>query len=608
MRPMRDTPLTALVLAACVALSGALRAQETGLAISDLEARDPPTAARLKAIQEQGTAQGWGPLVNPLREAAERAFEQNRFVAADGWFNAYRWSALFSEPKNVCVTAWVKAIEAAQLNYAGVGGSTYNATDKPMATYLTPEVQAWVVSNPEFSSEFFSNLKAVDRLQNVLGILDGLYRRNPEAFARYSSLALAIALVYDVPPPPNWPHSQVSPESLPRKLPNPAFTYERLMREDRLGHTFFRLTQMKADELKFVVDTAAPESELNWAEASVPVSLDQLEVAYRMIRYRTDRASDYAKMVWAGGPYTLQAILLQGGICVDQAYFATEVGKARGVPTLFFGGEGQGGRHAWFGFLDSTRKWRLDAGRYAEQRLVTGHALDPQTWMEISDHEIQFLSERFRLLPSFAQSRVQEEFAEDFMQRQDFARAARAARSAVNFERRNLNAWETLLAANAQLNLDPSRQEAVMREAALAYTPRYPDLVVWYTNRICQSLRARGEISRADYEERGLAARFRGERADLSIQQASGILSRSIATQPIQDQIATYNAILSQFGHGAGTQFFDQIVTSFAEHLSQGNLKPQAREAIERARVVLEAQPGTTLYMDMDKLLSQMQD
>jgi hypothetical protein len=297
-----------------------------------------------------------------------------------------------------------------------------------------------------------------------------------------------------------------------------------------------------------------------------------------------------------------------GGICVDQAYFATEAGKARGIPTLLFTGSGQDAHHAWFGFLDGEHKWRLDAGRYAEQRLVTGNALDPQTWMEMSDHDLEFLSERFRALPSFMESRVNEEFAADFMSLGDARSAAKSAREAVNYERRNLDGWETLIEANAALGLPAPQQEGVLREAALAFTPKYPDLVVSYVNRVCISLRARGETSRANYEERGLADRLKGDRADLAITQASAILSRSIASQSLPDQVATYNAILSQFGQGAGTMFFDQIVTAFAEHLAAANLKADARAAVERGREALDVQPGTQAAMEVDKLLAKLQD
>jgi hypothetical protein len=603
---LRPPLAAALVAAALLAPTGEAWSLEAG-SIPAAETMNQPTLERLHAVEQQAASLGWASMAPSLRAAAVDAYSQNRFIAADAWFHVYEWSALFSEPENQYVSGWIDAMVASGVNYEGVAGD-YHATGRPLGSALSPPTQAWLVENAAFSEEFFSNINRVDYMPKVFGILDGLRRADPTKFARYPSLALAIAIVFDVPPPPYWPHGQVSKESLPRRLPNPAEPFERLTGEDAMGHTYFRLAGLRAEELKFVVDAAAPAPELRWSVQNVPYPLDQLEGAYSMVKYRTDRANEASRFTWSGTPYTLQAILATGGICVDQAYFASEAGKARGVPTLLFTGSGQDGRHAWFGYLDGQHKWRLDAGRYAEQRLVTGNALDPQTWRVISDHELQFLSERFRALPSFAQSRVQEEFARDFLGVGNAAVAAHAARMAVNYEKRNLDGWETLIAANAKLGLDPSSQEGVLREAALAFAPNYPDLVGYYENRVIKSLRTRGETSLADYEERGLAQRQQGDRNDLAIRQAAMILTRSLASQPIAAQIATYNAILAQFGPGSGTMFFDEIVTAFAEHLALSQMRPQAREAVERAREVLGVQPGTQFAMDVDKLMTRLQD
>ncbi|HEY1848726.1 MAG TPA: hypothetical protein VGG37_05945 [Opitutaceae bacterium] len=617
--------LIAAVLPAILAVSAA-RAQDTPPAgqppagqdaphqeqaapysIPDAETMDPPTPGRLQSIEREATAASWNGMVIPLRAAAVSAYGHQRFKAADAWYHVYRWSALFSEPENVFIDGWIGAIVQNHLNYEGVAG-TYTPTDRPIGLNLSAATQAWVLSHEDFSEQFFSNAKSVDHLPNSFAILDSLYRRNPEQFSRYSSLALAIALVFDVKPPPWWPHGQVSAQALPRRLPKPEDAFDRLVREDSAGRTYHRLTRLPAEELKFVVDAAAPAPELAWAEANVPFTLDAMDEVYQSIAYRNDRAVDYAKGTWQGTPYTLQAIKAQGGICVDQAYYATEVGKARGVPTLLFYGAGQDARHAWFGYLNAEHHWDLDAGRYAEERLITGNTLDPQTWKEMSDHELEFLSERFRALPAFMQSRVYEEFADDFLRIGNPSAAAKAARKAVDYERRNLDAWETLLAADEALKVGAPQREAVMREAAHAFSPKYPDLVAGYVNRVCESLRKRGESSLADYEERGLADRLKGDRADITITQASGILERSIATQSLADQVSTYQSILDQYGHGAGTLFFDRIVTAFAEHLAGLKMKPDAREAVRRAQEALDVQPGTQLAIDVDKLMARLQD
>ncbi|HEY5227952.1 MAG TPA: hypothetical protein VIJ19_05390, partial [Opitutaceae bacterium] len=337
MSPTRHAALAALFAAILLAAPFGARAGGPAELIPDGETRDPPTAGRLAALEAQASTSGWDTLVAPLRSAALRAYSQDRFVAAGAWLNAYRWSALFSEPEDRFIPAWINAIVAAGANYEGMQNS-FNPTHQPIGRSMSPELQAWIFSNDAFSQEFFSTYKAVDYLPKVFSILDTLYREDPSRFGRYSSLALAIAVVYDVVPPPFWPHYQVSPESLPRVLPDPQATYDRLVKEDAAGRTYLRITQLRAEELKFVVDTAAPASELDWAVANIPYPLDQFEKVYDSIKYRTDRASQESGMIWMGLPYTLQQIQVQGGICVDQAYFATECGKARGVPTLLFTG------------------------------------------------------------------------------------------------------------------------------------------------------------------------------------------------------------------------------------------------------------------------------
>src|SRR5580698_905257 len=219
-RPM----ILAVLAAGLLAAAPRVTAQEMALAIPDGETLYPPTRERLEAIESQAASAGWSAQVLPLRAAAVGAYTHDRFVAADAWFHVYRWAGLFSEPENVFVQGWINAILANHLNYEGVAGQ-YNPTARLIGLNVSPELQDWLLSDEGFSEEFFSNVKAVDHIPNALTILNTLYRRDPAKFARYPSLALAIALVYDVPPPPWWPHFQVSPEALPRKLSKPEDTF-----------------------------------------------------------------------------------------------------------------------------------------------------------------------------------------------------------------------------------------------------------------------------------------------------------------------------------------------------------------------------------------------
>ena len=573
------------------------------VAIPDAEVLQPPVPVRLAAVQSAAIRDGWAPYVAPLRAAALRAYAGEKLSAAEAWFYVYRWAALFAEQESSFVPRWVQAINTAKVGHAGLNGLV-TARAQTLGAALSPELQAWLLGNVAVSAEFFTLVSPVDYLPKVFSILEQLYRADPARFKAHANLALAIALVFDVPPPPNWPHGQVSPAALPRKFAEPLAAFAWWLKQEQLGRTYHRFSRLGVDELKFVIDTAAPFAELEWAAKMADYPLGQLDRAYTMVRYRNDRVANNAPN-WPGATYRMADILKEGGICCDQAYFATQVGKARGVPTLFFHGAGNDGRHAWFGFLDGNQKWQLNAGRYAEQRFVTGYARDPQTWREISDHELQFLALGFRKLPSYRQSQVHAAFAADLLGGGEAVAAGVAARKAVSFERRNQAAWDTLVAAAQAGGRDAKTVEALWREAALAFQ-RNPDLEAVYVGRVADSLRARGQVSEADAELKRVAEKNKSGRSDLTVQQARETVLRSFAGQTLAQQVATFNTVLDTRGRGAGVGFFDGVVVVFAEHMVQLQQNAEAIRAVERARRTLKVEANSQLEQEITRLLANL--
>ncbi len=575
-------------------------------AIPDAEILHVPAANRVAAVHAAAQRDGWAPQQAGLRSAAFRAYERERFAAAEGWLNLYRWSALLGMTEVEFGRGWLEAVQGARVGHAGMA-ATYQWSERPLASFVSPPLQAWLIGDATFSGAFFNLLAPVDYLPRVFGLLDELHRRDPARFKAYAQLALALAVVYDVPPPPDWPHAQVPAAALPRRWPAASEAFDWWIRQEQRGRTFHRLQRLGADELKFVVDAAAPFSELEWVVTLPEPALAQMPRAYAMIRYRRDRIAA-GEAVWPGADYTLRTLLATGGICCDQGYFATQLGKARGVPTLYFQGPGSDGRHAWFGYLDGSRKWQLDAGRYEEQKFVTGVARDPQTWGAFTDHELQFLSERFRELPSFRQARLHARFAAEYLALDRAPAAAAAARKAVSFEKRHQDGWELLVAAARREGRDAKVIENVLREAALAFQARHPQIEAAYVNRVAESLRARGEISAAEAEVRRIAAKNQAHRGDLSVQQARDIVRRAIAAEPLPGQVRAYNAVVDRYGPGAGVAFFDEVVLGFVRHLLQLKQPAEAQRAVERARRVLNPPAGSQLDSELKRLLQVVRE
>ena len=571
--------------------------------MADSELARAPSAERVTALQTEAAQKGWAAVAAQLRAAAMRLYEQHG-AQAQAWYDLYRWADLFGQTEHQAVSRWVDAIRQAQAGHANMP-TELRVTERPLGMLAPPELQAYVMGSQDFSDQFFTLLSPLDQPAMAISILAELWRRNPAEFKDYASLAIALAVVYDVPPPPDWPHGQVSAQALSRSLVPPPEIFGFLIKSDRAGALLQPLRKLPASELKYVVDTSVGFDEMLWAQRKVNVPLAALGKIYDIIRYRRDRIEAGA-LVWPQTSYRLPAILQAGGICVDQAYFAAMVGKAKGVPTLIFRGAGLDGRHAWFGFLDGSGHWQLDCGRYADQKLVAGFAFDPQMWTNISDHELMFLSEGFRRLPLFKTSLIHRQFAEVYFNGGDFAAAAKAARAAINIERRNLEAWDVLLAAQERMGAPPRQVEGTLQEAALAFQ-RYADVEADFKNRLVRSLRGRGETSAADFLERSMARKYEASREDLSVQQAHDILGRSMEKDDVNGSIRTYYTVLNSLGHGAGIGFFDQVVRPFIEHLLKNGKPGEALQAVKQARQTLRVEPNAQLDRELSALTDRVQ-
>ena len=238
---------------------GSLRALE----ITDQEAYRPPAQAWLAQELDENSGVSWSELESAALSAAFRAEKQNRTQAMEGWLLVARWSRLLGSNQRVITDRWVNAINTTKLGHANMAPVDL-APDEPLSAVISSACAIELVSNAEFSESFFNILTPYDFLPRVLRIIDGLYRADRSTFRRYEQLALAIAIVFDVVPPPHWPHGQVSPSALPRERPSPGEVFAFWVESDAKRRTLHRLDSLAASELKFVVCAAAPSCPATW--------------------------------------------------------------------------------------------------------------------------------------------------------------------------------------------------------------------------------------------------------------------------------------------------------------------------------------------------------
>jgi hypothetical protein len=237
------------------------------------------------------------------------------------------------------------------------------------------------------------------RSTSVYALLDTLRQKRGAQLENDCSLAAAVCVVQNRP---NTLH--VNENTVTSVDPIDIFDYY-VRNENRM---YFGIRNVPAELLIHVVDTTASISEMQWALDRYAGNSKVGELFFKIKYDHAYLKSGGTKTLTAKG-FNLQNILRYGGVCVDQCYFATTVGKAIGVPTAMdLGVSGEGG-HAWVGFLQSngsTGWWNFDVGRYQDYQGIQGTVKDPQTRRDIPDSYVSLLGEMIGTRPVDRQSTV----------------------------------------------------------------------------------------------------------------------------------------------------------------------------------------------------------
>jgi len=476
----------------------------------------------------------------------------------------------------------------------------YEPQGRTLAEILGDDLAEHLARDSEFLREYFATLTERDFLPGVMLNLRDLYRSMPSGIRSYRSVATAMALVFDQQRPQDWPHHQVEPEALPEAEETVVDRFKFWVDSNESGKLLNDLRGLSAAELKFVVDTFVPIDELVWAQSNLRLVRANFHRAFGEVKYDHPRIMR-AQFRWPGDEYRLASIKANGGICVDQAYFAMLSGKALGLPTLFFAGQGSDGGHAWFGYLKSPGKWELDCGRYENQNYAVGQALDPQTWLPISDHELEFLSEGFRNRPEFIASAHDLVMAR-LLEEAGFSEKAKAAvASAIETEPMNLDAW----GAKAALLKESEADEAELRahfEAASKQFSRFDDIQAEFLAKVADVARRSGDVNDAAKIESRIMHQNRRDRSDLSIRIGAERLASLVDEGKLEDALVEYRSQITRLAPTGGGNFFYDVVRPFVVKLAATGDHQNAERALEMGRRALGASPGSILDQEFATL------
>jgi len=252
------------------------------------------------------------------------------------------------------------------------------------------DVAEWMLGKEKRLGLVVDTIAVEDDRGRLYKVLQALYDHDPENRDRLFRLILALSVVWDGPQPPM--HGQMG-GAQPAVGADPIKVYDHFLKLYQSNRAKIAYRNLSVPALTFMVHLPLPASELNWIIKNVKGSAPTWKRKFSDIEYDVPRM-DRRIYQWPHGVYTLPAIEKLGGICVDQAYYATLTARAYGIPALIFLGEGRRGPHAWFGYMRDERNWELDAGRYAYDKYATGQAWHPQLNRPMTDHDVEFTCDR----------------------------------------------------------------------------------------------------------------------------------------------------------------------------------------------------------------------
>ncbi len=464
-----------------------------------------------------------------------------------------------------------------------------------MAAHPLPDgLRAWMSANRDVAEEFISLLGPEDDEKSVARILTDIWTADEKGFRSLPRLAMTVALVYDKPCPSRFPHGQVSAEALPRRLHAPAEAFAFFKESDEAGRLIQSPEKLGMDELAFVVPVIAPIKELREAQR-LRVTRADIPKLYPGIAYDHARLKS-REYSWPGATYTLPDIRTRGGICVDQAYYTATVAQAVGVPAFILTGSGNEGFHAFVGYLERPGKWRVDVGRYANQKYASGEAWNPLTWETLTDHDLAFLQERIRNTPAYAAVLLHVERAREALAAGDTAAADALLNTARRSEPRCPEVWEALAELADKRGDIPDKRQALFADAAKALS-RYRELEVKWRSLLADAYEKAGKPDKAFDERSAIVRRSAKARPDLAVDLANEMLQKVLEDRESKDArkvVPVFNRLANQFDE-AGPAFFTKLVYPFIHHLMKNDMKAEAKQVARTVTQRFKADKGSQL-------------
>ena len=499
-------------------------------------------------------------------------------------------SATFSQPD---FAGWMEHLEWVRLGLADP-----SATSKPadLATFFT------LGQAESISHLFVRKLAPRDDKPAALQNLMTLEQAGLGDLQDYAALGVAFCLVFDEPFPANWPHAQVPQSTLPLGDLDIVKRFQFYVQANKAKKLDLDLTQLREEDLKYLVDSKVRLSELTYAQQS-KIPYENFEQAFFSIVYDEKRV-DSSNLVldWSFPTYTLQDIEQHGGICVDQAYYASELGKGRGIPTIYFHGQGEAGGHAWFGYLTRTGKWNLDCGRYASQNYPKGYALDPQTWQEVNDATLKRLAKDGDSDPRYEPAQTALAWARLHEGAPIYPQILEDARTLMP----ELAApWQ---AEGDFIDKSPTATLPEKKSFYQSWMNQFTndaDMKVEAQKRLLAALKAANDPD-ADSLQRDIVLENRSTGFDLGVQGSLGTIDDKFKAQDWDGAKVAFETSVRDFKDQGGGTFFHDVISPYMMICLQYGRPEQAEDGLHFTEERMPMRQGSLIQIEFDRLKQEV--
>ena len=368
-------------------------------------------------------------------------------------------------------------------------GRYFGRVDAPQPAQR--ETLKWLAAQPRLLPVLMTSVSDADAPADVLAVLSALRQDSADRLDEYADLTAAVCVVWDAAPvraanrPVRGAGGAPATQPAAARKADPAAAVKRFRYyADPKAGLRCDFKTLPCQIAIYAVDTAVADDEITWAARNYG-NRRQLSRVYFEVPY--DRAAFHAGARQADAlPYTLPNIRQYGGVCLDQAYFAANVGKALGQPAAVCVGQSgsQGELHAWIGYLQPAGKfaaWNFYEGRYGDMMFWSGQVIDPQGGPPATDADVCLLAE---LTASPAANRLASTALCKSRDLVDDRRAPELYMRAIDLSPGNRPAWMALAQLGADRKLTIPEIDRVTEVLHRFAVERYPDFAFAVFRRI----------------------------------------------------------------------------------------------------------------------------